>query len=133
MLPLLVVAPFTVYIMVPTAKTDVKIPNVEKDLLADGEKVLVLAEQKKEEAKAHVFRLCIKYSAVLGIRMLASMLAAAHLRRHLMVWKIFAPRFIFEAVGFAISLVSMSIGYAIFVRIQNSLDKYIETISKKER
>ena len=133
MLPLLVVAPFAIYIMVKPSKEDVGIVQVERDLLVDGEKVMVLAEQRKDEARTHLFRLCVKYSLILGVRMLASMLAAAHLRRHLMVWKIFAPRFIFEAVGFLVGLVATMIGYVLFVRVQNSLDAYVENVSKKER
>jgi len=31
------------------------------------------------------------------VRLLANMITVFHLRRHLMVWKIFAPRFIYQA------------------------------------
>ena len=51
-----------------------------------------------------------------GVRLLCSMLAAAVLRRHLMVWKIFAPKFIFEVVGFGVTLLGLSLGYLIFIR-----------------
>ncbi|CAJ0964072.1 unnamed protein product, partial [Mesorhabditis belari] len=47
--------------------------------------------------------------ATVAVRALASSAACAILRRHLMVWKIFAPRFIFESIGFLVLLGVVSI------------------------
>jgi hypothetical protein len=38
-----------------------------------------------------------------------------------MVWKIFAPRFIFEGIGFIVSAIAVLLGYAVYVRIQVSM------------
>jgi phosphatidylinositol glycan class O len=130
MLPLLLVAPFTVFMTVPSAR-ELCAKNLANDeSLAQGETVLI---EQRDEAKSHMFRLCVKYSVILGIRMLTSMLAATHLRRHLMVWKIFAPRFMFEAVGFAVSLFAMSLGYWAFVRIQSWLSEYLRDLASSSK
>lgn len=47
--------------------------------------------------------------ALMAIRVLAACLAASHHRRHLMVWKIFAPKFIFEAVLFCAFVVALNL------------------------
>ena len=47
------------------------------------------------EARSQLLLLCAKFLALHSARLLAAMLAAASLRRHLMVWKIFAPRSVF--------------------------------------
>ena len=57
-------------------------------------------------------------------------MAAAVLRRHLMIWKIFAPRFIFEGVGLGVSLASVLAGYAAFARIQNYVSCYYSSVNK---
>ena len=67
-----------------------------------------------------------------GLKLFTSMLTAAHHRRHLMVWKIFAPRFIFEAVGFLVSAVFLCFGYLVFGRVKQSLTTYIEELSLKK-
>ena len=69
---------------------------------------------------------------VTGLRLFGTMFAAAVLRRHLMVWKIFAPRFIFEGVGFAISMLCVFIGYMIVVRIHSVLTKYFQVLEKEK-
>lgn len=60
------------------------------------------------------------------------MFAAAVLRRHLMVWKIFAPRFIFEAVGFGISTVAVVASYLLAVRVHNVLLHYYRGLQKQK-
>ena len=95
--------------------------------LEDGEANL-LKPINGEEATSNMFRLCIRYSAVSGFRMFASMVASTMHRRHLMVQKIFTPRFIFEAIGFGVSLVTMCLSYLTFVRIRGSLSRYVQTL-----
>lgn len=130
MLPLLLVAPFMFYMNVEEMrKACEKMPSAATELLSQGEVVLI---EQRDDAKAHMFRLCIKYSVILGVRMLSSMLAAALHRRHLMVWKIFAPRFIFEAVGFGVSLFAMCLSYLVFIRVQKSLSRYLIELSTKK-
>ena len=106
-----------------------KFEEKKKVLIEDGEAAVV---GESEEATSQLFRLCIKYSVTLGIRMLASMLRAAHHRRHLMIWKIFAPRFIFEAIGFGVSLVVMCLSYLTFIRIQQSVYNFVQDLTKEK-
>ena len=68
-----------------------------------------------------------------GVRLFAAMLSAAVLRRHLMVWKIFAPRFIFEGIGFIVSAVAILLGYAVYVRVQNVMASYLKEVCEKEK
>lgn len=47
-----------------------------------------------------------------------------------MVWKIFAPNFMFEAVGFCVSLGSVTLGFLIFTRALSVLNKWYCKIQK---
>eukprot|EP01135_Chromosphaera_perkinsii_P005499 Nk52_evm48s352 gene=Nk52_evmTU48s352 len=65
-----------------------------------GEHVL---EKHKETLKMRLFFTYIVFMLLLQTTTASSAFAATIHRRHLMVWKIFAPKFIFEAVGSLIS------------------------------
>lgn len=60
------------------------------------------------------------------------MLACTIHCRHLMVWKIFAPKFIFEAISFFFICTSILIGYLIIVRVHYALDKVITKLQKSQ-
>ena len=60
----------------------------------------------------------------------ATMLAAGILRRHLMVWKIFAPRYIFECAGFVFVSFLLVIVYLVVTRIDNVLEKWTNSLDK---
>ena len=75
------------------------------------------------------FRYCILQS----VRVFSTMLASAYHSRHLMVWKIFAPRFIFEGIGCVVSFVSVTFGYLLFVRIQNSVSRYYQNVQSYDK
>ncbi|XP_038598463.1 GPI ethanolamine phosphate transferase 3 [Tachyglossus aculeatus] len=66
---------------------------------------------------AALLQLGLKYLFVLGLQVLACVLAAAVLRRHLMVWKVFAPKFLFEAAGFVVSSVGLLLGLGLVMRV----------------
>ncbi len=123
LLPLLLLAPFSLHKL--WLQDQVSNEDLE-EALEEGEAVLV----HEGHDASHMFRLCVKYSVILGLKMLASMLAAAHLRRHLMIWKIFAPRFIFEAIGFGVSLVVLSLSYLIYCRILGCVSRIVQDWSK---
>ena len=64
--------------------------------------------------------------------------AAAFHRRHLMVWKIFAPRFLFEGSSLILTLLSLLVGYSYYCRVDNcvkrwmlSLKEYLNLIEDK--
>ena len=56
------------------------------------------------------------------------MLSAAIHRRHLMVWKIFAPRFVFQGVSFLVVQVVLVFMYLVFLRIDSALSKWLQKL-----
>ncbi|XP_034085383.1 LOW QUALITY PROTEIN: GPI ethanolamine phosphate transferase 3 [Gymnodraco acuticeps] len=64
-----------------------------------------------------LLQLATRYLFILGAQVFSSVCAAAILRRHLMVWKVFAPKLMFEASGFLVSSVSLLIGVALVLRV----------------
>ncbi len=152
-LPVLLLAPFCLWLTCPSARrhyflgspaqtaTEVGASNggprpeddeegvVKRENLEQGEVFLL---ERPEEAKAQLFKLCCKYICLQAFRALSSMLAAAVLRRHLMVWKIFAPRFVFEAVGFIVSVSCVLLAYLATVRVLSSLGGFYRRLEKEE-
>ncbi|XP_077319272.1 GPI ethanolamine phosphate transferase 3, catalytic subunit isoform X1 [Lithobates pipiens] len=64
-----------------------------------------------------LLQLGTKYLFIQGVQLLSCVCAAMILRRHLMVWKVFAPKFLFEALGFTISSIFMLCGIALVLRV----------------
>lgn len=64
-----------------------------------------------------LLQLGTKYLFIQGVQLLSCVCAAMILRRHLMVWKVFAPKFLFEALGFTISSIFMVCGIALVLRV----------------
>lgn len=133
-LPLLLISPFTMWLRFPDLRRQfqtaaVEVKTLESQDLDQGELVLV---EFQEETRSNLLRLCAKYCWLQALRLFGTMLAATLLRRHLMVWKIFAPRFIFEAIGFLVSLVSVVIGYCVFSRIHISIIRYYRMLQKNK-
>lgn len=58
------------------------------------------------------------------------MLACTIHCRHLMVWKVFAPRFIYEAIATFVSMPAIIIGYLLIIRIHKGVDTLIRKINK---
>eukprot|EP00071_Canis_lupus_P047696 XP_022281253.1 GPI ethanolamine phosphate transferase 3 isoform X6 [Canis lupus familiaris] len=77
---------------------------------------------------AALLQLGLKYLFVLGIQILACALAASILRRHLMVWKVFAPKFIFEAMGFIVSSVGLFLGIALVMRVDGAVSSWFRQL-----
>ncbi|XP_030148503.1 GPI ethanolamine phosphate transferase 3 isoform X1 [Lynx canadensis] len=91
-----------------------------------------LMEMRLRNAPHHfnaaLLQLGLKYLFVLGIQILACALAASILRRHLMVWKVFAPKFIFEAVGFIVSSVGLFLGIALVMRVDGAVSSWFRQL-----
>uniref|UniRef100_A0A2K5I7Q1 GPI ethanolamine phosphate transferase 3, catalytic subunit n=1 Tax=Colobus angolensis palliatus TaxID=336983 RepID=A0A2K5I7Q1_COLAP len=91
-----------------------------------------LMEMRLWDAPHHFYaallQLGLKYLFVLGIQILACALAASILRRHLMVWKVFAPKFIFEAVGFIVSSVGLLLGIALVMRVDGAVSSWFRQL-----
>ena len=125
-----------------SAKTDFESNNLPASQDSWGPNISVSKEMENGEVfflenvhqtRYQVFLLCIRYCILQALRVFATMLAAAIHRRHLMVWKIFAPRFIFEGIGCVVSFVFVTFGYMIFVRIQNSVSNYYQKLQLYEK
>ena len=138
-LPLLLVAPFTLWIWLPMIRRyrrESSVPQETETTLSatlrwsDLEQGEMAILECAEEARAQMFNLYCKYLVLQAFRVAGTMISAAILRRHLMVWKIFAPRFIFEAVGFSVSVVISLVSFCIFSRTLTSLVRYYRLLEK---
>ncbi|XP_040567503.1 GPI ethanolamine phosphate transferase 3 [Lepeophtheirus salmonis] len=116
-LPLLFLSSYTVSLFAPFL-----IKNGKEEEKKKGE--LILLEFELSKVKSGMLNLFIRYSVLLGLQLFFSMLSAGILRRHLMVWKIFTPKFIFEGVGFIVSSLSLMLGYLIWCRVYGFMYKY---------
>lgn len=58
------------------------------------------------------------------------MFAATIHCRHLMVWKIFAPKFIFQGLGFLVTLCSVLASMYMVLRIDRQVERLIKRIVK---
>ena len=134
-LPLLLLAPPLIWLHLPSLRPGTETSNDANDMIGDntcyelmkGEAMFL---DRVEETRAAMLTLSCQYVVMKASRMIMTALAAAVLRRHLMVWKIFAPNFIFETVGFCVSLVSVILGFIIFNRALTVLNKWYCKIQK---
>ncbi|KAL3287812.1 hypothetical protein HHI36_002273 [Cryptolaemus montrouzieri] len=124
-LPMLVITPFTLFVMTPSLLRKNK--DLRKDSTNQGELLLF---ERSDNLLTAVFVACCKYLACHGIRVFATMLAATVHCRHLMVWKIFAPKFIFESVAMLVTLISVTFGYLVLIRVNYQLEKFINKLNK---
>ncbi|KAK4885469.1 hypothetical protein RN001_001740 [Aquatica leii] len=129
-LPLLFIAPFTLHIMFPSLCNK---KQEDSKLMKDLSRGEVLLYEKDEIMFSVVFTVSCKYILFHAVRIFISMLAATIHCRHLMVWKIFAPKLIFEAIGIIVTLVSVLFGYLLLIRINSELDRLITQLNKKYR
>ncbi|XP_004600272.2 GPI ethanolamine phosphate transferase 3 isoform X1 [Sorex araneus] len=118
-------------------------PRKRRPPPANGAEARVRSEEEEEEEQplmemrlrdaphhfnAALLQLGLKYLFVLGIQILACALAASILRRHLMVWKVFAPKFIFEAVGFIVSSIGLFLGIALVMRVDGAVSSWFRQL-----
>ncbi|KAM4808885.1 LOW QUALITY PROTEIN: GPI ethanolamine phosphate transferase 3 [Rhinophrynus dorsalis] len=69
-----------------------------------------------------------KYLFIQGMQLLSCVCAAMILRRHLMVWKVFAPKFLFEALGFTVSSVFLLLGIALVLRVDCAVTSWFKNL-----
>lgn len=125
LLPLLFIAPFTMFVMIPSVIKKNK--DLHKDLISQGEMILF---EKSDQMITSVFTLCCKYLICHAIRVFASMMAATIHCRHLMLWTIFAPKFIFEGLGMFVTLASVLLSYLLLLRINRKVEHLILRLNK---
>lgn len=147
--PLLVMFPFTIFGIFP--KLSVKNFTKGKEKNTEYKKITLSEGDDNEESSssfdvtrceinlyeneklfiASVFQVGCKLIILQGLKALASMLACTILCRHLMVWKIFAPRFIFEGISSYISFIAIIAGFMLLLRIHASVKLLVSKIVKK--
>ncbi|XP_037946373.1 GPI ethanolamine phosphate transferase 3-like [Teleopsis dalmanni] len=77
-----------------------------------------------------VFKLAAQFFMLQGVKIFCAMMACTIHCRHLMVWKIFAPRFIYEALATFVSFPALIVGYLLIVRIHFAVDSLVKRINK---
>ncbi|XP_012671423.1 GPI ethanolamine phosphate transferase 3 isoform X2 [Clupea harengus] len=73
--------------------------------------------ENPQQFSAALLQLAARYLFVNGAQVFASVCAAAILRRHLMVWQVFAPKLMFAASEFVVSSVFLLLGVALVLRV----------------
>ncbi|RZF45632.1 hypothetical protein LSTR_LSTR010583 [Laodelphax striatellus] len=125
LLPLLLIAPFTLNAIAPKLLFD-------KDSSEVKRAEMMLFERESLLARA-VFSLTIRYILFQGLRVFTCMLAAVIHSRHLMVWKVFAPKLIFEGISFAVTLPCLLAGVLLLQRITASIDLLLRSLEDNHR
>ncbi|CRL08752.1 CLUMA_CG021241, isoform A, partial [Clunio marinus] len=151
--PLLIIFPFTLYSLFPQLSKKVlttadKLSKEEKNseyrrITLGGDDVegaitdfdvtrgeINLYENEKLFLSS-TFKVGCQLMILQGIKILCSMLACTILCRHLMVWKIFAPRFIYEVIASYINFISIIVGFIFMFRIHKSVKTLVDKINKK--
>lgn len=81
-----------------------------------------------ELLRTRMFRLILMYQTLHGFKLLATCCSAALHRRHLMVWKIFAPRFVFEGVSFLLVTVVLVTSFLAVLRLDLALRNWFKKL-----
>uniref|UniRef100_A0A8C5RVV7 GPI ethanolamine phosphate transferase 3, catalytic subunit n=1 Tax=Laticauda laticaudata TaxID=8630 RepID=A0A8C5RVV7_LATLA len=122
--PLLLLWPF----VCEPSTSGTRRPNARLQDRAEEPMMEMRLREAPERFSAALLQLGLRYLLILGLQLLASVLAAMILRRHLMVWKVFAPKFIFEAVGFVVSCVSLLLGLGLVMRVDCAVSKWFKQV-----
>ncbi|GAB1606203.1 GPI ethanolamine phosphate transferase 3-like [Argonauta hians] len=83
---------------------------------------------EKNSVSQSLFLLYTRLFLFSALALLSSMCAAALHRRHLMVWKIFAPRFIFAAAMCAVVFVTSLLTFLLMARVQAALSRWFQKL-----
>ncbi|XP_055626304.1 GPI ethanolamine phosphate transferase 3 [Toxorhynchites rutilus septentrionalis] len=76
------------------------------------------------------FKTACQLVLIQGIRIFCAMFACTLHCRHLMVWKIFAPRFIYEGIGSYIAFIGLNLGFLVLLRVHRAVNTLITRINK---
>ncbi|CAL1536499.1 unnamed protein product [Lymnaea stagnalis] len=79
-----------------------------------------------------MFKLCCGIIVIASLKFLSAATAAALHRRHLMVWKIFAPRMVYEGAMFLTVSVCAFMAFLFVLRVDNVLSKFVKNIATKK-
>ncbi|KAG5678197.1 hypothetical protein PVAND_007890 [Polypedilum vanderplanki] len=153
--PLLVFAPFMIYSIWPnlslkTSFVQDKKGNNKDDMTSEYRKITLNDDGDSIESTSvksitrgeislyenenlflgSTFKVGCQLIVLQGTKTLASMIACTILCRHLMVWKIFAPRFIYEGIASYISFIAILIGFMLLIRVHKSVKSLVNKINK---
>ncbi|KAG5835126.1 hypothetical protein ANANG_G00268840 [Anguilla anguilla] len=81
-----------------------------------------------EQFSSALLQLAARYLFIHGAQVLASAFGAAILRRHLMVWKVFAPKLMFEASGFLVTSAFLLLGLALVMRVDVAVSRWFKRL-----
>ncbi|KAM4634228.1 GPI ethanolamine phosphate transferase 3 [Polymixia lowei] len=84
--------------------------------------------ESPQQFSAALLQLLTRYLFIHGAQVFASVCAAAILRRHLMVWKVFAPKLMFEASGFLVSSVFLLVGVSLVMRVDVAVSRWFKRL-----
>ncbi|XP_040277130.1 GPI ethanolamine phosphate transferase 3 [Bufo bufo] len=84
--------------------------------------------EEPDKFSVALLQLGTKYLFIQGVQLLSCVCAAMILRRHLMVWKVFAPKFLFEGLGFAVSSLFLLFGTALVLRVDFAVSNWFKNL-----
>ncbi|XP_076139610.1 GPI ethanolamine phosphate transferase 3, catalytic subunit [Alosa pseudoharengus] len=84
--------------------------------------------ENPQQFSSALLQLAARYLFVCGAQVFASVCAAAVLRRHLMVWQVFAPKLMFEASGFLVGSVFLLLGVALVLRVDVAVSGWFKRL-----
>ncbi|XP_041825185.1 GPI ethanolamine phosphate transferase 3 [Melanotaenia boesemani] len=84
--------------------------------------------ENPQQFSSALLQLSTRYLFIHGAQVFSSVCAAAILRRHLMVWKVFAPKLMFEASGFLVSSVFLLIGVTLVLRVDVAVGSWFKRL-----
>lgn len=121
LLPLLLIAPLTLRVIRPQW---VYVAVGDQDL-SQGELMLY---QREDLVYRSLTTLTARYIFLQAVRSFAAMFCATIHARHLMVWAIFAPKFIFEAVSLFVTLPCVLFSFVFVGRITASVESLVNSL-----
>ena len=140
-MPLHLIVPFTISVMLPsiTSKNVLEKENLRGEVLLYERNGLMLTVAFTTSCKymiCHAIRVCFIFVFVLFVfvrvlQVFATMLAATIHCRHMMIWKIFAPKLIFESVGMFVTLATVNISYLVLLRVNSKIDEFVTSLNKR--
>ncbi|NXF66628.1 PIGO transferase, partial [Ciccaba nigrolineata] len=125
--PLLLLWPFVCEMPSLQKKKPKKEPREELQEVEEHMMEMRLRESPEKFSTA-LLQLGLKYLFVLGTQLLACVCAAMILRRHLMVWKVFAPKFLFESLGFVVSSICLLLGISLVMRVDCAVSTWFNQL-----
>ncbi|XP_077479326.1 GPI ethanolamine phosphate transferase 3, catalytic subunit [Stigmatopora argus] len=100
--------------------------RVEK---GEGDAVMEMRLREKPQMfRRALLQLSTRYLFLQGAQVFSSACAAALLRRHLMVWGVFAPKLIFEASAFVASCVGLLLGVSLVLRVDVAVGRWFQRL-----